>query len=174
MKELLITSGYPRSGNTYLNQALQLLYYPTDLVNRNFHSTVVIEKTQKIIVPFRNPVDAIASWYKYPSNGILKEDIAYYIRFHSYVLENLHKIVLMNFDSFTQNIEYIKSQVSINYNIKTDISITNDEIKMAMLVNGKEINLPRNNKLELDLIKKNLKSMPEFQECVELYDRLKL
>jgi hypothetical protein len=173
MKEL-ITSGFPRSGSTYLNQALQLLYYPVDPANLNRHSVVSIEKSTKIMVPFRNPIDAIASWHKYPSDGVLEEDIAYYIRFYSYVLDNLNKVVLMDFDKFIQDLEYIKSQVSINYNLKTDRSITNDEIKMAMLVNGKEINLPRNNKLELDLIKDKLRSMQEFQECVEIYGKLKL
>lgn len=80
----------------------------------------------------------------------------------------------MDFNKFTQDIEYIKSQVSINYSLTTDRSITNDEVKMAMLVNGKEINLPRNNKAELDLIKDKLESMPEFQKCVELYDTLRV
>jgi hypothetical protein len=173
MKEL-ITSAFPRSGSTYLNQALNLLYYPQEPTNNNRHSVVAIEKTQKIMVPFRNPRDSIASWHKYPSNGLLEADIKYYVRFYSYVLDNLNKVVLMDFDNFTQDIEYIKSQVSINYSLTTDRLITNDEVKMAMLVNGKEINLPRNNKAELDLIKSNLELMPEFQECKELYVTLKL
>jgi hypothetical protein len=79
----------------------------------------------------------------------------------------------MDFDNFTQDIEYIKSQVADNYSLTTDALVTNDEVKMAMLVNGKEINLPRNNKAELDLIKASLESMPEFTECIDLYARLK-
>jgi len=173
MKEL-ITSAFPRSGSTYLNQALNLLYYPQEQANNNRHSAVTIKKAQKIIVPFRNPRDSIASWHKYPSNGLLEADIKYYVRFYSCALDNLNKVVFMDFDNFTQDIEYIKSQVSVNYSLTTDRSITNDEVKMAMLVNGKEINLPRNNKAELDLIKDKLESMPEFQKCVELYDTLKL
>lgn len=172
MKDL-ITSAFPRSGSTYLNQALQLLYYPTESVNLNRHSVVAIEKAEKIMVPFRNPKDSIASWHKYPSNGLLEADITFYIRFYSYVLDNLNKVVLMDFDKFTQDIEYIKSQVSINYNLTTDKLVTNDEVKMAMLVNGKEINLPRNNKAELDLIKASLESMPGFNQCIDLYARLK-
>ena len=172
MKDL-ITSAFPRSGSTYLNQALQLLFYPSDPVNLNRHSVVSIEKSEKIMVPFRNPKDSIASWHRYPSNGLLEADIKYYVRFYSFVLDNLHKVVLMDFDKFTQDIEYIKSQVSANYNLTTNSSVTNDEVKMAMLVNGKEINLPRNNKAELNLIKENLESMPEFTECIDLYARLK-
>ena len=172
MKEL-VTSAYPRSGSTYLNQALQLLYYPTKPVNNNRHTVVTIDNSKKIMVPFRNPRDSIASWHKYPSNGLLEADIKYYVRFYSFVLDNLNKVVLMDFDKFTQNIEYIKLQVSINYNLTTDKLVTDNNVKMAMLVNNKEINLPRNNKAELDLIKSNLELMPEFQECLNLYDRLK-
>lgn len=172
MKDL-ITSAFPRSGSTYLNQALQLLYYPTEPVNLNRHSVVAIEKAEKIMVPFRNPKDSIASWHKYPSTGLLEADIKYYVRFYSFVLGNLDKVVLMDFDNFTQDIEYIKSQVADNYSLTTDALVTNDEVKMAMLVNGKEINLPRNNREELDLIKASLESMPEFTECIDLYARLK-
>lgn len=172
MKDL-ITSAFPRSGSTYLNQALQLLYYPTEAVNLNRHSVIAIENAQKIMVPFRNPKDSIASWHKYPSNGFLEADIKFYVRFYSFVLGNLSKVVLMDFDNFTQDIEYIKSKVFDNYNLTTDKVVTNDEVKMAMLVNGKEINLPRNNKEELDLIKSTLESMPEFTECIDLYARLK-
>jgi len=172
MKDL-ITSAFPRSGSTYLNQALQLLYYPTEEVNRNRHTTIAIEKSDKIMVPFRNPKDSIASWHKYPSNGLLEADIKFYVRFYSFVLSNLDKVVLMDFDNFTQDIEYIKSQVSDSYNLTTDALVTNDKVKMAMLANGKEINLPRNNKAELDLIKASLESMPEFTECVDIYARLK-
>lgn len=170
----LITSAFPRSGSTYLNQALQLLYYPTKPVNQNRHTVVAIEKLEKVMVPFRNPKDSIASWHKYPSNGLLEDDIKYYVRFYSCVLDNLNKVILMDFNNFTQDIEYIKSQVSINYSLTTDRLITNNEVKMAMLTNGKEINLPRNNKAKLDLIKDKLESIPKFQECVKIYDSLKL
>jgi hypothetical protein len=169
----LITSAFPRSGSTYLNQALQLLYYPTKPVNQNRHTIVAIEKADKIIVSFRNPKDSIASWHKYPSKGLLEADIKYYVRFYSYVLNNLNKVILMDFDNFTQDIEYIKSQVSDNYNLTTDALVTNDEVKTAMLVNGKEINLPRNNKEELDAVKLILENTSKFDECIEIYARLK-
>jgi hypothetical protein len=104
---------------------------------------------------------------------LLEADIKYYVRFYSYVLDNLDKVVLMDFDNFTQDIEYIKSQVSDNYNLTTDALVTNDEVKTAMLVNGKEINLPRNNKEELDAVKLILENTSKFDECIEIYARLK-
>jgi hypothetical protein len=171
MKDL-ITSAFPRSGSTYLNQALQLLYYPTEEVNRNRHTTIAIEKSEKIIVSFRNPKDSIASWHKYPSNGLLEADIKYYVRFYSYVLDNLNKVVLMDFDLFTQDLEYTKSKVLDNFDISTDQVVTDAQVKEAMLANGKEINLPRNNKDQIDKIKAELSKIPEFQDCLSIYNSL--
>lgn len=173
MKELLITSGFPRSGSTYLNQAINLLYYPEQEVNWNRHTVVAIENATTIMVTFRNPVDAIASWHKYPSFGQLDADIKYYIRFYKAVLDNLNKVVLMDFDCFTKDIDYIKDKIFKNFGIGTDNYVTDARVKEAMLANGKDINLPRNNKEELDAVKAELQQMSEFAECLELYERLK-
>ncbi len=173
MKELLITSGFPRSGSTYLNQAINLLYYPEQEVNWNRHTVVAIENATTIMVPFRNPVDAIASWHKYPSNGQLDADIKYYIRFYKAVLDNLNKVVLMDFDYFTKDIDYIKDKVFKNFSISTNRYVTDAEVKQEMLKNGKEINLPQNNQDELDAVKKRLTQEPLFEECVSLYNQVK-
>lgn len=172
MREL-ITSAYPRSGSTYLNQALQLLYYPTETVNQNRHTVVAIDKSEKIMVPFRNPIDSVASWQKYPSYGLLEADIQFYVRFYSYVLNNLDKIVLMDFDLFTQDLEYVKTKVFENLGLTAVQEVTDAQVKEAMLNNGKEINLPRGNKDELDAVKSVLGTLPEFQECVSIYATLK-
>jgi hypothetical protein len=173
MKELLITSGFPRSGSTYLNQVLNLLYYPDQEVNWNRHTVVAIEKTNRIMVTFRNPVDAIASWQKYPSFGKLEEDIKFYIRFYSAVLENLNKTVLMDFDFFTKDIDYIKDKVFKNFGIDTGRYVTDTQVKEAMLANGKDINLPRSNQEELEAVKQQLVNTPGFDQCVDLYNKLK-
>lgn len=173
MKELLITSGYPRSGSTYLNQALNLLYYPERQVNLNEHTVITITNGNNIIVPFRKPLDAIASWKIYPLESTLDQDIKFYIRFHKAVLDNLYKVILMDFDYFTKDIDYIKNKVFKNFGIGTDNYVTDAQVKKAMLANGKEINLPRNNKEELDAVKAELQGMAGFNECVELYNALK-
>lgn len=172
MKAKLITSAYPRSGSTYLNQALNLFYYPEDLPNINRHEVIAIEKVELILVPFRSPLDSIASWHKYPSTGILGADIKYYIRFHTAVLNNLSKVVLMDFDLFTKDINYIKNRVFKNFDLTTDQNVTDEDVKKAMLANGKEINLPRNNEEELAQVKKELPYIEGFDKCLELYAQL--
>jgi|688.fasta_scaffold261705_2 hypothetical protein len=174
MKELLVTSGFPRSGNTYLNHALNLLYYPEQEVNSNRHTVAAIEKTNQIIVTLRSPEDSIASWHTYQSGGQLESDIKFYIRFYSAVLDNLSKVVLMDFDYFTKDIDYIKDKVLKNFGIDTGRYVTDVQIKEAMLVSNKKINLPRNNKEELDAVKQQLVDIVGLDQCVELYNQLKL
>ncbi len=173
MKELLITSGFPRSGSTYLNQALNLLYYPEQEVNYNRHTVVAIEKSEKIMVTFRHPLNSIASWQKYPSGAELKADISFYIRFYSHMLNSLHKIVPMDFDQFTTSINYIEEKVRNNFNVESILQVTDLQVKEAMLNNDKEINLPRNNKEELQVVKDLLVTMPRFNECINLHAQLK-
>lgn len=174
MKELLITSGFPRSGSTYLNQALNLLYYPEQQVNWNRHTVVAIENANQIMVTFRNPVDSIASWNIYPWQSMtIEEDVKFYIRFYSAVLDNLNKVVLMDFDHFTKDLDYIKDKVFKNFGIETNRYVTDAQVKEAMLANDKHINLPRNNKEELSATKEQLVNEPFFEQCTKLYSKLK-
>jgi hypothetical protein len=171
MKDLLITSAYPRSGQTFLNYALKHLYYE-DEANTNYHSVSSIEKYDHLFVPFRNPEDCIASWHRYPSGGQLQEDIKYYLRFYKAALENLDKITLMDFNKFTTSLEYIKDKVKGSLDLESVANPTDSEIKLAMLDSGKTINLPVNNKAELDIIKAQIAEMPELQECLNIYNNL--
>lgn len=170
---LLRTTGYCRSGNTYLNHTLKYLYYDNEPVNLNWHTVAKLDAREKIMVPFRNPLDCISSWHLYPSSYPLDADIRYYLRFHTAVLEKIGKVVLMDFDLFTKDLQYIKTKVSDNYGLSTDSTATIEQIKESMLSDGKTINLPRNNKTELDAVKAELQGMAGFNECVELYNVLK-
>lgn len=169
----LRTSGFPRSGNTYLNYTLNHLYYDNEPVNLNWHTVAKLDARDTMIVPIRNPLECISSWHLYPSSYPLDADIRYYLRFHTAVLEKIDKVVLMDFDLFTKDLQYIKTKVSDNYGLNTNSTATIEQIKESMLTNGKDINLPRNNKEELDAVKAELQQMPEFTQCVELYERLK-
>lgn len=172
MIQELIVAGYPRSGNTYLNQAIHLLYYPNQEYRNFSHTVKAIEKNSKVLVPVRNPIDAIASWHLFPIESTINQDINFYIRFHKAVIENLNKITIMDFDNFTKSISYIKDKVS-RYNLSPVQEVTDYEIKSAMIENHMEINLPRNNKEELEAVKQQLVNTPGFDQCVELYNKLK-
>ena len=172
MKELLITSGYPRSGNNYLNQALNLMYYPNDQVNWVRHTTRAIDKAEKIMVTFRNPLDSISSWHNYPSNGSLTADVNYYLRFYSSVLQNLNKVVLMYFDYFINGIDYIKNKAFNNLQIKSCNDISHQQVIDAMVKNQKVMNLPRNDKNELLQTKTLLRKVKGFDDCLKIHNIL--
>lgn len=177
MKKLLATSGYPRSGNVYLNKALQLFYFPEQPVYFQRHTVKSIDNSKSIIIPFRNPIDCISSFnYLNMQYGVVNDisvDIKFYIRFHSAVLNNLNKVILMDFDFFTKDIDYIKNKVFKNFGIKTDNYVIDAQVKEAMLANDKHINLPRNNKEELNTVKEQLVNQPLFDECINLYKQIK-
>ena len=42
-----------------------------------------------------------------------------------------------------------------------------------MIANNRSINLPRNNKEELEIVKKVLQTIPKFNNCLELHAKLK-
>ena len=173
MKEQLNTCAYPRSGQTFLNYALKHLYY-ADEVNTNYHSVKSLLRLDKPIVSLRNPLDCIASWSNYPSIGDLTNDIKFYLRFHNAVWDNKDKLVIVEFEKFTVDGNYLVAKVKEAFGFDPINNWDLDAIKSSMLENGKDINLPVDNYDNINRLKEELQTIPEFQECVELYDTLRV
>jgi hypothetical protein len=173
MKDLLITSAYPRSGQTFLNYALKHLYYE-DEANTNYHTVNSLMRLEKPIVSIRNPLDCIPSWCNYPSGEDLIEDVKFYLRFHNAVLEVKHKVVILEFEKFTSDGNYLVNKIKESFGIDPIKSWDLDAIKVSMLEVGREKNLPVDNYDNINRLKEELKSMPEFQDCLNLYDTLRL
>ena len=171
-KEKFITTGFPRSGNTYLNYSFRSLYYPDNIPNKVFHSASTIEKFDHLFIPFRNPLDSIASWNNYPSNCEIELDIKYYIRFYSHVMNNLNKVTLMNFDYFTKDLEYIKGKVKESINIESTYSVSDEQIKDYMIEDKKNKNLPLPVINDVSMIKETLTNTESFKECLVIYNNL--
>jgi hypothetical protein len=177
MKELLVTSAYPRSGQTFLNYALKYLYY-TDIVNLNLHTVKSLINLKRPIVSVRNPLDCISSWSNYASLANQKKDligdVKFYIRFHNAVLDNKDKSVVLEFEKFTVDGNYLITKIKDAFNIDPINAWDLDAIKNSMLENGRNMNLPVDNYDNINRLKQELQTMPEFQECVEIYNTLKL
>jgi len=99
--------------------------------------------------------------------------MAFYIRFCTGVLDNLQKVVLVDFNMFTEDIDYTKNKVLSSFGIEPEAYVTISQVKEAMIADEKSINLPRNSKEELDSIKVELQQIPQFAECLTLYEALK-
>lgn len=173
-KEQLISCGFLRSGNTFLNRALNLLYFPELEVNLRHHTVKSIEKYDKLLSVLRSPLDCLASrQIAVNQEYSIEMDIKFYLRFHNAILENKSKIVIMKFEQFTTDIDYIKTQVLENFQIKPQNEVSIEEIKNSMLNHDESYFLPRNNKDELDRVKGEILASPYFDECLELYAQLK-
>ena len=171
-KEKFITVGFPRSGNTYLNYSFRSLYYPESTPYKVFHSASTIDKFDHLFIPFRNPLDSIASWNNYPSNCEIELDIKYYIRFYNQVLLNLNKLTLMDFDRFTQDLDYIKNKVKESIHIESVYNVSNEEIKRYMIEDKKNKNLPLPVINDVSMIKETLVNTESFKECLAIYNNL--
>ena len=176
-KHRLITSGFPRSGNVFLNFALKELYFKEDVYEQS-HMVLTLKENPNSFVPIRNPEDAIASWNlaqkDLPLGSNLDDDIRFYIRFHTYVLENIHTLNIMDFNKFSVDIEYIKNKVYNAIQIDPIKNTTIEEIKNSILETGRVHNLPRDNKDELKIIKNKLVVHSQFDQCKDLYNNILL
>lgn len=173
-KEILITSGFPRSGNTFLNFALWQLYYPKEKINNFFHTTKVVKNNNKIIMPIRNPLDCISSWHNFlEKKENLSASCKYYLRFHKEAIEKTNNIVFLDFNYMIFDIEYIKNVISNNYNIETKSNITVSTIKELMFEKKRSWNLPKNNQDFVNKTKDELKSLEHFNLCIKLYYEIK-
>jgi hypothetical protein len=172
-KDLLVISTFPRSGSTFLNFVIKSLYYKGD-ANMNYHTVNSLHVQEKVIVPFRNPEESIASWHIFPykERSTLDLDIKYYLRFYTEVLNKNKNAVLLDFHKFTKDLDYVKNKISNNFGVKPIYETSIEEIKNEMLSSGKEINLPRNNANELQNIKNNLVNHKDFNNCLEIYNNL--
>ena len=176
LQELLVTSGFPRSGNTFVNYAFKKLF-SLEYVNANKHTIISIEKREHTFVPFRNPLDCISSWHLYQDEfmlheRVLEKDFKYYLRFHNSVKALSDKVTLLDFDLFKDDLEYLVAKVVDLYPaIPSDVTI--EEVKTFMNESDKQKNLPRNTQEQKQEIQEQIKETTLYQECVSVYQSLK-
>jgi hypothetical protein len=174
-KDILITSGFPRSGNTFLNFALWQMYYPTEEFNKNFHTIKAINQNNKVLVPIRNPFGSVASWGNFlGEQEELSESCKYYIRFYTEAKNLGDKVIFVDFDKMIADLNYIKKVVNDNFGIDPVAETTIDAVKALMVEKAHDWNLPQNNQAELNAIKAALLSVPEFADCESIYNEIKV
>lgn len=161
------SSGFPRSGNNFLIYSISSILGIEP--KQSNHTVYAIENSDLIYVPFRNPLDCISSWNLFHNKTIIEKDIKYYLRFYNAALNSSNTVVLMDFDKFITDLNYIATKI----NSTVPEGLTIDQIKQSMIDNGRDWNLPRDNQAEIDEIRNDLSQMPEFQECLDLYEVLK-
>lgn len=165
--------GFPRNGNTFLIYAINKIYaYPEIQITK--HTVKAIEKADQAVIPLRHPIGCLTSGYdEWFDLETLKACVKYYIRFTKGVLNNKTKLTILDFDRFTVDLEYIKSEIKKDYGIDPVNNPSIYEIKENMLENGRDWNLPKDNYANRDIAKESLLQLSEYEECLELYNQLK-
>lgn len=172
VKRKLQVCGFPRSGNVFLSYLLREVYYPRVNTSMPYHSEDAFDKFNNLIVPVRNPIDAIASFNNFILPHNIQDDINLYISINTKALNSLDSIFL-NFNQFTSDVEYVKGIIKNNFNLDPMNNPTIEDIKQSILKEDHEIHLPNPERYEaIESTKLVLSNMPEFQDCVNIYNTL--
>jgi hypothetical protein len=169
----MLVSAFCRSGQTFTRHALELLF-GIDLPETN-HSVRFLQENENVLVTFRNPLDAIASWHYFQvereQSPTLLADIAFWKRYYTYVLKNPEHITLLDFEKFTVDLDYLVAKVGQ----EPVATVTISQVKAHMATNQKNhTHLPTAERdAATAAIKAELETMPEFQELLPLYEQLK-
>jgi hypothetical protein len=169
----MLVSAFTRSGQTFTRHALELLY-GIDLPETN-HTVRFLQENENVLVTFRNPLDAIASWHYFQverhRGPDLLADIAFWKRYYTYVVGNPENLTLLDFDKFTVDLDYLVAKVGQ----EPVATVTIDDVKAHMATNEKDqTHLPTAERdAATAAIKAELETMPEFQELLPLYEQLK-
>lgn len=174
VKRKLQVCGFPRSGNVFLSYLLREVYYPQLSTSMPYHLEDTFDKFDKLIVPLRNPLDAIASFNNFLLPHNIEDDISFYININTKALNSVNTI-FVNFDQFTSDVGYVKNIIKNNFNIDPMADPTVENIKQSILKEDHGIHLPNPERYEaIESTKLVLSNMPEFQECISLYNALKI
>jgi hypothetical protein len=169
-KDKLITSGFPRSGNMFLNYALSEMYFPDEEPQNPEHFVYKLEQNDNVIIPLRSPADCIYSWhnFKIQKEISLDPDFIFYKRFNSYVLDNLNRHIVLDFNIFTKDLSYISNKIGID-----PINIcTVDDVKNRMIKDNNQWNLPRDDYNFNKATKQEVLDNPLFEECMGIYNSI--
>jgi hypothetical protein len=174
LKHLLSVSGFPRSGNTFSGYLSWISYYPSEPKRKSWHTVRAMKEQENVVVPFRNPIDCIASFYIFSNKTTdIKGMANFYKRMYSNAIELSDKVVLVDFEKFTFDTNYFYERVKNKLNIEPVSMVSTSDVKLAMANEGKYNHLPRENQTEKKEVKTYLLDNWDFTELLELYNKLK-
>lgn len=179
----LIITGFFRTGNTFLESCIGRMYKNTKNISDHDHSVKYLSKQlnkeNNIIIPVRNPVDTISSFYEFKkflnktNNGTVEMDIKFYTRYMNYVNDNYENLLCLDFDIFTKNTEYISKSIYKKFKISKTDDINLEEINMYMEKNKEMFFYKRNKFIANDNIKKYILNTEEIKDAQSIYNILK-
>lgn len=177
--------GFPRSGNMFLYSSLASIY-GSNAIDRPNHAVLklkeVVDNNSNVVVPFRKPEDCIASWalykeviypdYAYNLTYSINDHISFYLRYMTECLLVKDKVVFLDFEKFTENINYVKTLILEKFSISTDSDLTILDIKEKMILDGLSIHLPTDTAPQLQGYKTQVLENERYQELLEIHSQI--
>lgn len=117
----LVSAGFPRSGNTFLNQILKKSFPKINVVE--FTHNVNTLNFFNCIVPIRNPYQAVPSWGAFSGEQNLESTAKWYMRFNTKVLEKINDLLVIDFIELSSSPSTVVKKIANSFNISnTEIS----------------------------------------------------
>jgi hypothetical protein len=176
----LIVDGFPRSGTTYVTQAIRLGDPKMEIVSHAHGHGLVklgIALDKKIFITYRNPIDSCASL-------MVREDFSaentlkLYIMYYSFILRKLDKLCLIDFNLILSkdihNFLALKGVSTCTDDKLIFSEVIKSEIRFSGTANPNSVSIPVADRREnLSNAKLELYKYPDLlSKATELFARL--
>ena len=175
-------SGYPRSGNTFLNFVVRELYGSKNpyLVRSHDELDILNNLEKNVCVVIRNPLQSIASYNQFRTqlttdkntNVTLDDDFDRYLRYYNFIDKHLDQVLLMNFAKFSKDSEYIINKINTKFNVKPLVHLDVKVLKQKMTEKGGRNHLPRKPNETRQQIENEVLEHPLYKDVLDLHDYL--
>ena len=140
MGNLIYVTGYGRSGNTFLQIALQKMYSKVIVSDHNHNSLYFVNRLgSNVVIPIRNPLDSVASYYSFLTYNkvttTIDKCLENYIDYFSKIQHHKDKLCLLDFNKMTTDLTYIENQIENKYGCAVDKKIDIKEVEQEMTKN---------------------------------------
>ena len=167
--ETIAVVGFPRVGNTFAGRVIKVGFGSRKFkIVNHYHSSAQAISASSLKIPtiliIRKPVDTILSLYiSYPLNSYyISTHIIRFIIYHLRILFSNSKLLIINFDDFKDNPNFLLKKVNQEFQFNLDQNILNEELKKNVLNSIKIDNkLNPNNKLKVSAPSKEKEILKE-------------
>jgi hypothetical protein len=177
----LVVDGFPRSGTTYLTEAIRLDNLEIQIASHSHgHSLIKLGKffKKQIYITYRNPIDSCASLIV--RDGFdAKSSLKLYLSYYRYVLENQHHLSLVDFEKIVDDgVEQLLRKGGFSLSHDREIitqAVVNREIEFSGKASPTAVAVPHPDRYQLLLNAREeiLKNPIMLAEASELYKKLK-
>lgn len=177
----LVIEAFPRCANTFFTMAIYLSQKKKINLANHYHSTaqilLALKYNKPIVTIIREPIPAISSLIiRHPKISQVQA-LKSYIQFYECILKNKHKILIVNFDDATKNLNVCINRINNKFRMNLQQTVNEqfeDDVFDAIKCRNKSFN---NNQLNESTIaipnKKREKIVFKFDDNIKTSNLLK-